>query len=107
MQSIGPGCNRLSAWGRKLANSKHASMYLRYSKAPSIHVLQNMHPEVVMQQSKEVAHSSPEADTEHLEDGAVLALDALQETWLWQDELEGGCDQLIVALGLWLGLDEV
>ena len=44
----------------------------------------------------------------HLEDGSVLGLDALQEAWLRQDELQALARlQLIVGAGLWLLLDKL
>lgn len=44
----------------------------------------------------------------HLEDGSVLGLNALQEAWLRQDELQAlGRLQLVVGAGLWLLLDKL
>ena len=51
--------------------------------------------------------SLPDACTGHLEDGSVLALHSLQESWLRELELQVQVGQLIVAPCLGLLLDEL
>jgi len=44
----------------------------------------------------------------HLEDGSVLSLNALQEAWLRQNELQALARlQLVIGAGLWLLLDKL
>ena len=42
-----------------------------------------------------------EANFSHLEDGLVLGLDALKETWLREGKLGRGSLQIVIGLGLW------
>lgn len=49
---------------------------------------------------------SPKADLVHLEDGTVLGLDALKETWLGQHKLDGRLLEVVVGLRLGLLLHE-
>ena len=50
---------------------------------------------------------APDADLGHLQDGAVLGLDALEEAGLGQHELDRGGRKLIVGAGLRLLLDKL